>query len=328
MPTPSTVASMPTVSVVIPNYNGLTLLPACLATVKVALLDAALSYEIIISDDASTDASIDYLTTHHPEVIVLKGDVNRGFSKTINKGIAQASGRLLFLLNNDVTLSPCYFKHIITPFDDPMLFGIAGQIRNVANTLTQDAAKYPSYSIISIKGSINYLPTNELSRSYPTFFLSGANALVCRNKMSNLGGFCELFSPFYYEDTHIGILAWRAGYHCLYHHDAISYHPNSITIKKHNKPAAVAHIVQRNKLLLHYFHLSDVGFVLFVLKQLFIVIVQLLFLKKEKYKAFESFVRLHKKAEKQKQRYLIKHSTNHIAAAILKKIKDVEILKF
>ena len=60
------------ISVVIPNYNGSVLLPLILPPLFEALKNAQLSYEVIISDDCSTDNSVSFLQEHYPEIILLQ----------------------------------------------------------------------------------------------------------------------------------------------------------------------------------------------------------------------------------------------------------------
>lgn len=48
----------PEVSIIIPNYNCLSFLPACLASIRA---QKDVPYEIIIVDDGSTDGSIEWL---------------------------------------------------------------------------------------------------------------------------------------------------------------------------------------------------------------------------------------------------------------------------
>lgn len=63
-------------SVVIPNYNGLHLFPHTMPTVFAALEQLGLPSEIIIVDDCSTDASVDFLKENYPAITLLKNEKN------------------------------------------------------------------------------------------------------------------------------------------------------------------------------------------------------------------------------------------------------------
>lgn len=250
------------ISVLIPNYNGRNLLEENLPSVKNALGNFAFSFsEIIISDDSSQDKSINYLQTNHPEITVCLSRENTGFSGAVNRGISKCQGELILILNSDVRLHPDYFQSLIPLFDDKELFGVMGAIYSPDGTQLQDAAKYPVYQWAKIGSTLNY--TSKAQSSYPTLFLSGANALVRRTYLVQLGGFSEIFNPYYCEDVDLGIRAWRAGWKCLFDSRVICYHPNSVTIKK-QASEKVRRVSKRNKALLHFIHLDGMALLWYV----------------------------------------------------------------
>jgi GT2 family glycosyltransferase len=246
------------VSVVIPNYNGESLLERNLPFVYRALEKAGVAYEIIVSDDASTDNSVAFLHKRYPAIMVVESKENGGFATNTNRGIRQASQDLVLVLNSDIELTETYFRGLFRYFADSRTFGVTGRIVGMDSDTIQDAAKYPACSFASIKGTRNYLVQDRLPEDewVPTFFLTGANALIDRKKLLEMGGYCELFSPYYSEDTEMGLRAWRLGYRCYYEHEAVCRHPLSATIKKYSTPRKVAIISKRNKMYLHFLHLN------------------------------------------------------------------------
>jgi GT2 family glycosyltransferase len=87
-------------------------------------------------------------------------------------------------------------------------------------------------------------------------YLSGANALVSREKLIALGGFNEIFAPFYSEDFELSLRTWRSGWKCYYEHNAICRHRTSTTIKQKSSKIFIKKIYNRNKMLLHAIHLE------------------------------------------------------------------------
>lgn len=246
------------ISVVIPNYNGEYLLPAILPPLYTALKKANVPYEIIVSDDCSTDQSLSFLSSHYPDVKVLQNSVNSGFSVTANKGFCATQYNYVFLLNSDVKLTEDYFIPLFKYFDeDKNTFGVMGRIIGWDDNEIQDGAKYPSFHGAKIKTTGNYISLQPASndRIY-SMYLSGANAFLDRQKLLQLCGFNELFSPFYVEDYELSLRAWRLGYTCYYDHFAICRHQVSKSIKAKNKKKYINTIYYRNKLFLHYIHLS------------------------------------------------------------------------
>lgn len=243
------------ISVVIPNYNGKDLLEANLPSVFAALKFAGVNYEVIVIDDASVDSSITFVQRHYPKIKLLVNEINIGFSPTINKGIFSAQHELILALNSDVQLAEHYFIDQLKYFNSPDTFGVMGKIVGLNGEGIQDGAKYPQTSFKGIKTTYNYLPSAETPEIWlPSFFLSGANALMDRKKLWQLGGFDEIYAPFYYEDVDLGIRAWRAGWKCYFESNAICMHETSSTISK-LKSEKVKIIIERNRIIFNHLHL-------------------------------------------------------------------------
>lgn len=245
-------------SVVIPNYNGANLLPQVLPTVLTALAATGLPYEIIVSDDVSTDDSLVMLQRDFPQVKKLTATQNSGFSITSNRGIRAAAYEWVLLLNSDVKLSPDYFNQLLPYCERPHLFGVTGRMIGWDNDEVQDGGKYPVFQGAKIKTSYDYVPNEGAvpAMATPCFYLSGANAFINKSIFEKIGGFNELFSPYYAEDTELSLRAWRLGYTCLYEHRAVCRHRTSSTIGGPDKKKQVARIYNRNKYFLHAIHLD------------------------------------------------------------------------
>ncbi len=249
--------SVSSISVVIPNYNGKHLLEANLPSVFSALKFAQINYEVIVIDDASTDDSIVFIQQQYPDIKLLVNESNKGFSPTINKGIFAAQHELILALNSDVKLSENYFIDQLKYFEAPDTFGVMGKIIDLNGAEIQDGAKYPKTSVKGIKTTINYIPLTEIQEMWlPSFFLSGANALMNREKLWQLGGFDELYAPYYYEDADLGIRAWRVGWKCYFEPKSICMHAISSTIGK-LKSEKVKIIIERNRIILNRLHLMN-----------------------------------------------------------------------
>lgn len=95
-----------TVTVVVPCYNYANFLPYA---VHSCLSQEEVEVDVIIVDDASTDASLSVakdLAATHPNVAVLAHERNRGMVSTFNDGARIASGEFLVRLDADDLLTP------------------------------------------------------------------------------------------------------------------------------------------------------------------------------------------------------------------------------
>ncbi len=274
------------ISVVIPNYNGLHLFPETLPTVFSAMANCDCPFEVIVSDDASTDGSIAYLRENFADIRIVSHVKNSGFSVTANAGIRAALHPWIFLLNSDVKLEPDYFKHVLPYTRRQDVFGVMGRIIGWNDDVIQDGAKYPIFHGVKIKTSGNYLMDNEkeMEGGIYSMYISGANALLNKDIFEKLGGFNEIFSPFYIEDYELSLRAWRSGYTCYYEHGAVCRHKTSTTIKTESSRQFIETIYNRNKMFLHAIHLDGIKRVLWFV-QLFVeaigkaLILQWLFLR-------------------------------------------------
>jgi GT2 family glycosyltransferase len=244
------------ISVVIPNYNGRYLLEQILPSVTEALQNTKLPYEIIISDDKSTDDSISFLQSSWADVRITGNEKNLGFAPTINRGIVLAQHSHVLLLNSDVKLTSFYFQGLLRYFQKEDTFGVMSRIIGWGNDTIQDGGKYPFFHGLKIKTSGNYIPLHPGPDQWLySMYLSGANAFVDKEKILLLGAFNELFAPFYVEDYELSVRAWRFGWKCYYDHDSICRHKESVTIKGKVNKEEVNLIYYRNKMYLHALHL-------------------------------------------------------------------------
>jgi O-antigen biosynthesis protein len=91
--------SAPSLSIVIPCFNQSHFTFSCLKD----LFQLPVDHEIIVVDNGSTDSTQQELSAiNRPNFRYIRNDVNLGFGKAVNKGIANSSGHHIMTLNNDI----------------------------------------------------------------------------------------------------------------------------------------------------------------------------------------------------------------------------------
>ena len=90
------------VSIIIVNYNTKQLLADCLNSIYEQTRD--IDFEVIVSDNGSTDGSIEMLKQGFPQVILIENNANLGFGAANNRGLSIAKGKYIFYLNSDTIL--------------------------------------------------------------------------------------------------------------------------------------------------------------------------------------------------------------------------------
>ncbi len=89
---------MPRVSVIIPTYNRAGLVPEAVASV---LAQTYQDFELLVVDDASTDATAEALAAFGGEILVFRRPQRGGVSAARNRGIGAAQGEWLAFLDSD-----------------------------------------------------------------------------------------------------------------------------------------------------------------------------------------------------------------------------------
>ncbi len=90
------------VSVIIVNYNTIELTRNCLISVFEQTKD--IDFEVIVSDNGSTDGSIEMIKNKFPNVVLIENNANLGFGAANNRGLKIAKGKYIFYLNSDTVL--------------------------------------------------------------------------------------------------------------------------------------------------------------------------------------------------------------------------------
>lgn len=248
--------SKKSVSIIIPNFNGRELLEQYLPFTLSAIIEERVPFEVIVVDDASSDGSVEFLRQNYPEIVVVHNKLNKGFSYTCNRGLEAARYDLCLFLNSDVKLAPSYFSGQWKYFEFEDTFGVMGRMDSPDGKTIEGAAKLPVLKGFKLKVNKQFYSNNLNGNSTPTIFLSGANSLVVTKKIKELGGYDEIFSPFYFEDLDLGLKAWRLGWKCYYEHQSICYHLGSHTIKNSSKRREIKSVYFGNRMILHAIHIE------------------------------------------------------------------------
>lgn len=223
------------VSLVIPNWNGAEKikknLPRVLRTEGVG--------EFIVCDDASSDESVDILKKEFPEVKLIIRDKNGGFSSNVNTGVSYAKGELIFLLNSDAVPEKDCLKFVLPHFINPQVFSVSFNTGG-------------SWSWANIKNGFfwHYMSDKKVTTAHQTLWASGGSMIFRRDVWDMLGGFDELFNPFYEEDVDLGYRANKRGYINLWEPKAKVEHYKQVgVIAQHFSKSTVAKTAQRNQLI-------------------------------------------------------------------------------
>ena len=254
---------LPTVAIVVLNYNGLSLLKAYLPT----LLLYSHGYGIIIIDNGSTDGSVDYLRNHFPTVTCMVHDGNYGVAKGYNVALKQIKATYYVLLNNDLLVTANWLTEMLALMEhDPSIGFCQPKILSLQRPDEFDYAGAAGgfidmYGYPFCRGRIfNHIEkdSGQYDDTRAIFWTSGACVLVRAKAFHTLGGFDELFFAHFEEID----LCWRAhiaGWKVYYCGTSTVYHLGGATLAYQSPRKTYLNF--RNRLLMlykyHPAHLMD-----------------------------------------------------------------------
>ena len=221
------VSAQPRVSIVIPAFNKSAYTMACLRSL--AQHPAAAASEVIVVDDASTDATAERLAQIRG-VRVVRNAQNLGFVGSCNAGAATATGEFIAFLNNDTVVTAGWLDAMLACVAEETDAGLVG-----AKLVYPDGRLQEAGGIVFRDGSgWNYGRFDDPADPRYNFrreadYCSGAAILLRRDLFGQLGGFDARYAPAYYEDTDLAFAVRAAGKKVVYEPRAMVVHFEGVT---------------------------------------------------------------------------------------------------
>jgi peptidoglycan-N-acetylglucosamine deacetylase len=157
--------TLPSISVVVPAYNEEYMLPECLKTLKDQ--DYKGTYEIIVVDNASTDATAQIARSFGCKVL---HESVKGYNYAIRKGFAEADGEIIACTDADTMLPKDWLSKIAANLLQPGVVACGGVFRFYDGS--------PLMRFFGLFGRFNY-------------HIAGANMGVWKDAYRRTGGFKE-----------------------------------------------------------------------------------------------------------------------------------------
>jgi GT2 family glycosyltransferase len=218
------------VSVILVNYNTKDFLYNCLSSIY--RHTEGLDFEIIVSDNGSTDGSVKMIKDNYPKVKIIEIGKNTGFGAANNRGLEIAEGKYVFYLNSDTIFlnnALKYFYHYFEVFNEAGDLGALGcNLIDTDMNITFSGESFPSFSgslkkffllflKLSLKSLLRILHINygtlrparivEKKIIGETGYISGADLFMLKDEASK---FDERFF-LYYEETDLQYRLYESG---------------------------------------------------------------------------------------------------------------------
>ncbi|HEX9925911.1 MAG TPA: glycosyltransferase family 2 protein [Anaerolineae bacterium] len=217
----------PLCSIIIPNYNGARFLPACFNALRTQTYP---DLEIIMVDDGSTDESVSLTRRDFPEVKVIELKQNQGFIRAVNRGIEQATGPIIALLNNDTEVTPGWTQALVEALRHHPEAGMAASKLLLYDRRDVLHSAGDGFGADGIPINRGVWQKDEGQFDGDTYIFGGCGGAVAyrRAMLDDIGLFDEdLF--MYLEDVDLSWRAQLAGYRIVFVPEAVVYHHVSAT---------------------------------------------------------------------------------------------------
>jgi GT2 family glycosyltransferase len=233
------------VSVVVPNWNGRRWLEGCLASLGA---QTAQPGEVIVVDNGSSDGSVEFLRSQHPDVRVVELGRNTGFAHAANQGVRAAQGEFVALVNTDVTLAPDWLARMVEVLEgDPGCGSVACKMLSMDDhTRVYDAGDTLRRDGVCEQRGRFGLDESRLDQAGEVFGACAGAAVYRRSPVLAVGGFDERYFA-YLEDVDLALRLQLAGWRCRYE-PATAFHAGEQSSGR--LPGGHWYLVERNTLML------------------------------------------------------------------------------
>ena len=227
-------------SIIIPVHNQPALTRLCVDSIRKHTRPG--SYELIIVDNGSTDGTAEWLD-HQPDVRVIRLGNNAGFPAACNRGLAEAEGDHLLLLNNDTVVTPRWLDNLLDALHSGGRVGAVGPVTNAAAYHTAIPVAYRSLEEMWRFAEAHNRP--DPAKREERVKLVGFCLLLKREAFEKAGFLDERFSPGNFEDDDYSLRLRLAGYRLLLCRDTFIHHFGSASFRAGGR-GAFAELLARN----------------------------------------------------------------------------------
>ena len=242
------------VAIVILNWNGRSLMERFVPVLKKNIPRD--NCFIVVADNASTDDSLPWLQTNHPDIEVIALEENFGFAGGYNRALRLIEADYYVLLNSDVEVSPGWLDTLIAFMEDNPDAGVCQpKIRSLSNRgffeYAGAAGGYiDRFGYPFCRGRIlSNIEKDEgqYDEEQQCFWASGACMMVRSDLYHYLGGLDELFFA-HMEEVDFCWRAKLAGHQVWAVPQAVVYHLGGASLD--NASPRKLYLNYRNSLLM------------------------------------------------------------------------------
>lgn len=245
--------SKPPVGVVIVNWNLKDSLRETLRSFRQVNYPGL---KIVVSDNASTDGSVEMVREEFPEVRLLTREKGVGYAKGANLGMESLvhETKYIFSTTNDVEVDPEIINVLVEYAEAHPQVGVLGckiYYHNQDDLLWSAGGRVHPLVGHAYHFGWNRRDAPRYNQTRECDFVTGCGFLL-RTDVASRVNFFDASLVFYTEDTDLCFRVRKAGYQVVYLPQARMWHKTSTTLAKNR--ALQLHYITRNMLYLFQRH--------------------------------------------------------------------------
>ena len=222
-------------SIVIICWNDLKVIRECLRSIYEGTHST--EFEVIVSDNGSSDGSVEFIRLNYPDVCVIENRANVGFARGNNAGIRASFGDYVLILNPDTIIHDGSLDCLVAFAEHHPEAGAFGcRVLNTDGTYQTSARLFPTIwrywvSALNLK-RLGGLSSVFVYEEYPRWhgdterevdWQSGCCVMFRGDLLRELKGFDDQFF-YHFEEVDLCRRVWNAGFSILYTPQAVITH--------------------------------------------------------------------------------------------------------
>ena len=239
----------PLISIIILNFNAGNLLIDCVESVLSSQYN---NIEVIVVDNASSDASHHICKEKFSQIRLIENKENLGYCEGNNVGIRKASGKFIVILNPDTTVESHWLGQLLNAY-----------LENGEGLYQPKILSLYEKNILQSTGNMLHLfgfgfardkgleDTNQRNKVEQVGYASGT-CLFTSSSVLNKVGLLDPFLFLYHDDLDLGWRAAQLGIKSFFVPSSIIYHAESYTLRWSAKKFYWLERNRRYCLLTHY----------------------------------------------------------------------------
>ncbi len=244
----------PRVSVVIPLYGGPEDIEACLDSLQRC---QGLISEVIVVDDKSPDDAPD-VVARYPFARLVSNPENLGFGATCNRGVAEAGGDVVILLNSDTVVPRAGLIRLVEALDQGGTVAATGPRSNYVGHFQRTGVTYTNVSGVALFADDYARRQADDSESD---MLVGFCLAIKRSIWNEVGPFDTAFGAGMFEDNDLCYRLRRAGYRLMIANRAFIHHEGNKSLERSPEDMYAVFANNRGHYEAKWKHDLDTGFV-------------------------------------------------------------------